>query len=105
MAEIDAATLLPSGRMRDQALDGEVTQVHRGDRYADVGDTFTVEGTTFEVVAVEATTLGNLTDEDVRKEGARDLDHYRQILERAHENFEWDDGSGIVRHRFEPADA
>ena len=105
MAEIDAATLLPSGRMRDQALDGAVTQVHRGDRYADVGDTFTVEGTTFEVVAVEATTLGNLTDEDVRKEGARDLDHYRQILERAHENFEWDDGSEIVRHRFEPADA
>jgi hypothetical protein len=42
-----------------------------------------------------------MTDEDARAEGVRDLDHYRQILERAHENFEWDDDSEIVRHRFE----
>jgi uncharacterized protein YhfF len=101
MAELDADTLLPSDRMQQQALDGEVTQIHRGQQYADEGDTFTVEDTTFEVVAVEDTTLGALTDEDARAEGARDLDHYRQILERAHDNFEWDDDSDIILHRFE----
>ena len=101
MAELDAETLLPSERMKEQALDGEVTQIHRGQQYADEGDTFAIDGTQFEVVEVSDTTLGALTDEDARAEGARDLEHYRQILERAHDNFEWDDDSDIVLHRFE----
>ena len=104
MARIEPDTLLPSERMRRQALDGDVTQIHRGQHYADEEDTFEIDGTTFEVVAVEDRTLGELTDEDARAEGARNLDHYREILERAHENFEWDDDSGIVLHRFERVD-
>jgi len=101
MTTLDADTLLPSERMRQQALGGEVTQIHRGQQYADEGDTFTVEDTTFEVVEVSDTTLGALTDADAQAEGARDLEHYKQILERAHDNFEWDDDSDIVSHRFE----
>jgi hypothetical protein len=104
MGEIDPGTLLPNDRMRQQALDGEVTQIHRGQRYAEEGDTFELEGTTFEVVAVDDRTLGDMTDADARAEGARDLDHYKQILERAHDHFEWEDDSEIVRHRFERAD-
>jgi uncharacterized protein YhfF len=53
------------------------------------------------VVAVDDRTLGDMTDADARAEGARDLDQYKQILERAHESFEWEDDSEIVRHRFE----
>ena len=101
MAELDPETLLPSERMKQQALDGDVTQIHRGQQYADEGDTFDIEGTTFEVVTVSERTLGDMTDEDARAEGAKDLDHYRQILERAHDNFEWDDDSDIVLHRFQ----
>jgi len=101
MAEIDPDALLPSPRMRDQAREGEVTQVHRGDRYAEEGDQFSIDGETFEVVDVRERTLGDMTDEDARREGARDLDHYREILDRAHDNFEWDDDSDIVLHRFE----
>lgn len=101
MSEIDPDTLLPSERMRDRALDGEVTQIHRGHQYAEAGDTFAVEGTTFEVVDVEDRTLGDLTDADARAEGARDLEHYREILNRAHEHFEWDDDADVVCHRFE----
>jgi uncharacterized protein YhfF len=101
MAEIDPDTLIPSARMRDQAREGDVTQVHRGDQYASVGDTFAIEGETFEVVEVTERTLGDMTDADAREEGARDLDHYREILRRAHENFEWDDDSEVVLHRFE----
>jgi len=101
MSQVDPDTLLPSERMREGALDGDVTQIHRGQRYAEEGDTFEIDGTTFEVVAVEARTLGDMTDEDARSEGARDLDHYREILERAHEQFAWDDDSDIVLHRFE----
>lgn len=101
MAEIDPETLLPSERMMDQAIEGEVTQIHRGQQYADEGDTFSIDGTQFEVVEVSQRTLGDMTDEDARAEGAKDLDHYKQILEMAHDNFEWDDDSDIVMHRFE----
>lgn len=101
MADIDADTLLPSGRMRRMALDGDVTQIHRGHRYADEGDTFTVEGVTFEVTDVTERTLGDLTDADARREGAENLEGYRRMLARAHEGFEWDDASEVVRHRFE----
>lgn len=101
MARIDPGTLLPNDRMRQQALDGDVTQIHRGQQYADEGDTFDIEDATFEVVEVSERTLGDMTDADARAEGARDLDHYKQILERAHDNFEWDDSSEIVLHRFE----
>jgi len=101
MTEIDPETLLPSERMMDQAIDGEVTQIHRGQQYAEEGDRFSIDGTQFEIVEVSERTLGDMTDDDARAEGAKDLDHYKQILERAHENFEWDDDSGIVMHRFE----
>lgn len=104
MAELDPNTLLPTDRMRQQALDGDVAQIHRGHQYANEGDTFDLDGTTFAVVSVDERTLGDLTDEDARAEGARDLDHYREILDRAHDHFEWDDDADIVCHRFEPRD-
>jgi len=101
MSEIEAGTLLPSPRMKEDALAGDVTQIHRGQAYAAEGDTFEIDGEQFAVVDVTERTLGDLTDDDARAEGARDLEHYRQILEHAHENFEWDDESEIVMHRFE----
>ncbi|MEF8802253.1 MAG: ASCH domain-containing protein [Halolamina sp.] len=101
MSEIDAGTLLPSPQMKEDALAGDVTQIHRGQAYAEEGDTFEIDDEVFEVDDVTERTLGDLTDEDARAEGARDLDHYKQILEHAHDSFEWDDESEIVRHRFE----
>ncbi|GAB3677667.1 ASCH domain-containing protein [Halopiger thermotolerans] len=101
MGEIDADDLLPNDRMRNQALEGEVTQIHRGHRYADEGDTFTVDGETFEVTTVTERTLGDLTDEDAQAEGMDDLEIYRRMLERVHDDFEWDDDSEVVLHEFE----
>ncbi len=101
MSERDPDELLPSERMQTQVLEGEVTQIHRGNQYADEGDTFTIDGTTFEVIDVRERTLGDLTDDDARAEGMDDLEAYKGLLERAHENFEWDDDSEVVLHRFE----
>jgi hypothetical protein len=98
---IDADTLLPNERMREGASAGDVTQIHRGNRYAEEGDEFELDGETFEVVAVRDRTLGDLTDEDARREGMADLDEYRTMLNRAHDHFEWDDDSEVVLHRFE----
>lgn len=98
---VDADTVLPNGRMRDGALTGDVTQIHRGDQYAETGDRFEIGGETFEVVEVQERRLGDLTDEDAQAEGMADLEQYREVLNRAHENFEWDDDSDVVLHRFE----
>lgn len=100
MSELEPSELLPSERMQTQVLEGEVTQIHRGHTYADVGDTFTIDETTFEVTDVTERTLGDLTDEDAQAEGMADLEAYRKLLERAHDNFEWDDDSEVVLHRF-----
>ncbi|MEY7852148.1 ASCH domain-containing protein [Natrarchaeobius sp. A-rgal3] len=101
MGEIDPDDLLPSPRMREGVHEGEVSQIHRGHRYAEEGDTFSIDGETFAVTDVTERTLGDLTDEDARAEGMADLEAYERLLERAHENFEWDDDSEVVRHRFE----
>lgn len=101
MGEIDAETLLPSPRMKERAKNGEIVQLHRGNRYAAAGDTFAIDGESFEVLEVTERTLGDMTDEDAQKEGATDLEQYKQILEQAHDNFEWDADSEIYLHRFE----
>ncbi|WP_276270718.1 ASCH domain-containing protein [Haloarcula litorea] len=102
MAHIDAGEVLPNEHVQRMAADGTITQMHRGHRYADEGDTFEIDGTTFEVTDVTERTLGDLTDEDARREGSEDLDAYRERLRRVHDEFEWDDDSEVVRHRFRP---
>ncbi len=104
MARIDAADLLPAEPIRQSVLDGDVTQLHRGDRHADTGDTFDIEGVTFEVTTVEAEPLGALTDADARAEGSPTLAAYKKRIERTH-NTEWDDETVVVRHEFEPVDS
>ena len=108
MAEIDAGVLLPNDRVRSMALDGAVTQIHRGgsERYEAESDTFDIEGTTFEVTDVEERTLGDLIDADARREGSDSLAAYRERMERVHGgNFEWDDESEVVRYQFERREA
>ncbi|WP_115865401.1 ASCH domain-containing protein [Halorussus litoreus] len=101
MTTIDAETLLPNERMRRGATAGDIEQIHRGSQYAEEGDRFELDGETFEVAEVRDRTLGDLTDEDARKEGMADLAEYREVLNRAHDHFEWDDSSEVVLHRFE----
>jgi hypothetical protein len=56
MAHIDAGVLLPNERVERMALDGDLTQLHRGEQYADEGDTFEVDGVRIVVTAVEERT-------------------------------------------------
>lgn len=104
MAQIDASEVLPSEHIRKQAAAGAITQMHRGQEYASEGDTFEIDGQRFEVTDVTHRTLGDLTDEDAKREGSEDLEAYRQRLERVHDHFEWDPDSDVVRHRFEPVE-
>jgi len=100
MAAIDPADVFPNERSRSAVAAGEMTQIHRGQQYAAEGDTFELDGDTFEVVDVTERTLGDVTDEDARREGSADLAAYKERLVRAHGGeFEWDDDADVVRHR------
>ncbi len=102
MARIDAADLLPAARIREEVLDGEITQLHRGDAHAEVGDTFVIEDTKFVVTTVETETLGDITDEDARAEGSPSLEAYKRRIEGSH-GITWNDENEAVLHEFELA--
>ena len=104
MAHVDASEVLPNEHVRTMVAEGEVTQLHRGHAYAEEGDAFEIDGERFEVTDVTHRTLGDLTDADARREGSPDLDAYRERLARVHDEFEWDDDSEVVRHRFAPVE-
>ena len=101
MTKIDADDLLPAERLRTSALEGEITQLHRGDKHAAEGDTFEIGDQRFEVVEVTERRLGEITDEDARAEGSADLESYKRRIERTHDTT-WDDDNTAFRHRFEP---
>ena len=61
ISTIAADKWLPGDRLQEMILNGEVTQLHRGDKHASTGDTFDIEGTAFEDVKVETDRLGDLT--------------------------------------------
>jgi len=100
MATIDPSELFPNERTLDAVAAGKMSQIHRGNRYAKEGDTFELDGDTFEVVDVTERKLGDMTDEDARREGSEDLDAYKERMVRAHgSNFEWNEDADVVRHR------
>ncbi|WP_436903505.1 ASCH domain-containing protein [Halovenus halobia] len=100
MATIDPHSLFPNDRTVEAVAAGKMTQIHRGQQYAEEGDTFELDGETFEVVDVTERTLGDMTDEDARREGSEDLDSYKERMVRAHGgNFEWNDDAEVIRHR------
>jgi hypothetical protein len=103
MARIEADDLLPAQRLRDAVKEGEITQIHRGDRHADEGDTFVVDGEEYELTEVRKRRLGELTDEDARAEGSQTLEAYKKRIEETH-GTTWDDDSTAYLHDFEPKD-
>lgn len=107
MPDVDVDSLLPNERVRRSVAEGDVTQITRGatDRYAEEGDTFSLDGRTFAVAGVTRRTLGDLTDEDARREGAESLEAYRRRMERVHpDGFEWDESDEVVTYEFERRD-
>lgn len=104
MAEVDPETIFPNSRTIEAVAAGEMTQIHRGQQYAEEGDWFEIAGDRFEIVDVTERKLGDMTDEDARREGSPDLEAYKERMVKAHGgNFEWNEDAEVVRHRVERA--
>ncbi|RJX47930.1 ASCH domain-containing protein [Halonotius pteroides] len=100
MTTIEADELLPAEKIRQAVIAGDVTQLHRGDKYASEGDRFEIDDVIFEVTTVREERLGDMTDEDARAEGSPNLEAYKKRIERTHDTT-WDDDDTAVLHRFE----
>ena len=102
MAEIDPETLLPNDHVINAVSSGKMSQLTRGQAYAEAGDTFEIDGQEFVVETIIERKLGDLTDEDAQREGSEDLEAYKERMVRAHGgNFEWDDSADVFTHQFE----
>ena len=86
------------------ACAGAKTEQRRQRRYGEAGDRFTCGGCAFELVAVYQQRLGDMGDEDARREGFADLAAYRASLGAVHGAQVWQpDGQAWV-HTFRRVD-
>ena len=94
--------LVTNERMVTAVLNGDKVQQRRNGVYAYPGETFSLEGTEFELTRLERQRLGDMTEEDAKKEGFPDLDAYRKIILHMHHGMEWDEDHKVWMHEFRP---
>lgn len=61
-------------------LEGKKTATRRNGRYADPGETFELQGKTFEVTQVYSQTLGEMTDSHAQQEGYENMESYKNYI-------------------------
>jgi hypothetical protein len=81
-------------------VSGEKTAQRRNGRYADIGETWELSGSTFQVDAVYAQPLGEITDEQAIAEGYDSLDAYREGILAMHAGMPWIPQARVWVHEF-----
>lgn len=92
--------LIRHPKLIEAALAGRKTQQRRDGLYAYPGETFRLEGVTFEVTAVDRQLLGQMTDEDARAEGYPSMEFYRDMILKMHAGMSWHEDHPVWVHHF-----
>ena len=92
--------LVRNERLVRAALAGRKTEQRRDGVYGYPGETFELEGRTFEIVDLRHDRLGDMSEADARAEGYEDLAAYRDLILRMHRGMEWDEEHRVWVHRF-----
>lgn len=85
-----------------KVLAGEKTATRRNGRYADPGEIMTLEGRDFVVDRVYSQSLGELTDDDARREGFESVEEYKQSILSYHPGMPWLPQMRVWVHEFSP---
>ncbi|MFS0774587.1 ASCH domain-containing protein [Neobacillus sp. 3P2-tot-E-2] len=85
-----------------KVLAGEKTATRRNGRYADPGEIMTLEGRQFVVERVYSQSLGELTDDDARREGFPTVEEYKQSILAYHPGMPWLPQMRVWVHEFRP---
>jgi N4-acetylcytidine amidohydrolase len=88
-----------------KVLAGEKTATRRNGRYADPGEIMTLEGHQFVVDKIYSQSLGELTDEDARREGFNNVEEYKQSILSIHPGMPWLPQMRVWVHEFSPVKA
>ncbi|MDR7078716.1 hypothetical protein J2Y03_003769 [Neobacillus niacini] len=87
-----------------KVLAGEKTATRRNGRYADPGEIMTLEGCQFVVEHVYSQSLGELTDDDARREGHPTVEEYKQSILSYHPGMPWLPQMRVWVHEFRPVE-
>ncbi|HAQ07317.1 MAG TPA: hypothetical protein DCR24_07280 [Bacillus bacterium] len=87
----------------NKVLEGKKTATRRNGRYADVGEIMELNGKKFVVDNVYSQSLGELTDEDARREGFETVEEYKQSILSYHPGIPWLPQMRVWVHEFSPA--
>jgi hypothetical protein len=85
-----------------KVLAGEKSATRRNGRYADPGEIMTLEGRQFVVERVYSQSLGELTDDDARREGYPTVEEYKQSILAYHPGMPWLPQMRVWVHEFRP---
>ena len=96
--------LVRQKKLVEAALAGRKTEQRRDGVYGYPGETFELEGQTFEITSLTHESLGSMTDAEARAEGFPDLEAYRALIVRMHKGMEWDETHRVWVHRFRSVD-
>lgn len=83
-----------------KVLEGKKTATRRNGRYADVGEIMTLEGKSFKIDRVYEQSLGELTDEDAKREGFNTVDEYKESILSYHPGMPWLPQMKVWVHEF-----
>ena len=92
--------LVRQKKLVDAVLAGHKTEQRRDGVYGYPGETFELEGRTFEITSLTHDPLRNMTDAEARAEGFPDLEAYRALIVRMHRGMDWDPNHLVWVHRF-----
>ena len=84
----------------EKVLAGEKTATRRNGRYADPGEIMELKGKKFIVEKVYSQSLGELTDEDAKREGYASVEEYKQSILSFHPGMPWLPKMRVWVHEF-----
>ncbi|SFM33943.1 hypothetical protein SAMN04487943_11421 [Gracilibacillus orientalis] len=84
----------------DKVLEGIKTATRRNGRYADIGEIMELKDKKFRIDNVYKQKLGELTDEDGKREGYESLEAYKESILSIHPGMPWLPEMEVWVHEF-----
>ncbi len=92
--------LITKPRDVEKVINGQKTATRRNGRYADIGEIMNLNSQQFEIKKVFTQKLGEVTDDDARKEGYENLEAYKQSILSLHPGMRWAPKMEVWVHEF-----